>query len=327
MNIAFEYPWILSFTSLGLLPLFFSPQKKVVYSSLLMLPKDPLSQYLLIIQKLITAAVIILLVLSLARPFTKQQTLSHVGEGAQIVLLLDHSASMNNNFSGRYFGGRPNESKVASARKLLMEFVASQNENFYGMIAFSTAPIYTMPLSRDKEAILSAIRASKFRGRGVTNIAPALAMGVNQFQELSTLGSRVIMLVSDGAARIESETQVLIEQLFKQSNVILYWIYLRDKKSPSLTEKPKNANETTAPEYFLNKFFQSMETPYQAFEANDSKSLERAFKEIAALETKPIEYQQVIPRHNLVHLFYLLAVSGVFILLFFNVFEKQKLTC
>lgn len=324
MAIDFTYPWILMLAPLALLPFFRREQKARRYSSLTALPFDWISFAFFTGLKLISFAIILLLIISLTEPYLKEQSIERIGKGAQIILLLDRSASMNENFAGRYFGGRANESKVAVARNLLGKFVEERQDDFFGMISFSTAPIHVLPLTQDKQAILAAIRATKSRGRGVTNIAPGLAMALDYFSNQSITGSRVIMLVSDGAARIDLDTQSTLRQLFHQHKVMLYWVYLRNNKSASLKNKPKNANETTTPEYFLHQFFLNMGIPYQAFEAENSEALQQAIKEIGNLENKPIKYSNKIARQYLSKICYRWALYWILLLLAVRYLEMKS---
>lgn len=324
MDIGFYHPWILLITPLALLPFFRSSQSPVNYSSLSMIPGDWLSQLFFTAIKLIGAAVIVLIVLGLASPYHKEKTVERIGNGAHIVLLLDRSASMNENFAGRYFGGKAQESKVAVARNMLTEFVRRRKNDLFGMISFSTSPIHVLPLTLDKKAVLAAIQATKSRGRGVTNIAPGLSMALDFFIDEPMTGSRVILLVSDGAARIESETQSTLSQIFRQHKVMLYWIYLRNKTSSSLKVKPVNANETTTPEYFLHQYFSSMDIPYRAFEAENPEALQEAIREIEKLENKPIIFQEKIPRQNLASPIYKIAILLLIVLFAVKNFEYQK---
>lgn len=321
MDLALDHPWVLLFSPLAMLPFFGRNRHALRYSSLSVLPFDPLSFLLFTLLKLIGAGVILVLIMSLAGPYLKEQTVQRLGQGAEIVILLDRSASMNENFAGRYFGGVAKESKIAIARDLLGDFITRRNDDFFGMISFSTAPIHVMPLTQDKTAILAAITATRSRGRGVTNIAPGLAMALDYFQERPFTGSRVILLVSDGAARIEPETQSQLAQLFHQYKVMLYWVYLRDDRSPPLDRKPVNANESTSPEYFLHQFFLSIGIPYKAFEANNPGALQNVIDEIGRLENKPIQYAEKIARQSLSDYCYLLAIGGILILLFARYFE------
>ena len=322
--VAFTYPWVLLLSPLALLPFFGRRQQALRYSSINMLPFDAVSFILFTLLKLVGAGVILSLIVSLSFPYLKEQTVEHIGKGAQIVLLLDRSASMNENFAGRYFGGGANESKVAIARNLLSEFVEQRQDDFFGMISFSTAPIHVLPLTQDRPAILAAIQATKSRGRGVTNIAPGLAMALDYFKDQPVTGSRVIMLVSDGAARIDPDTQTTLTQLFRQNKVMLYWLYLRNDRSAGLQSKPVNANESTTPEYFLHQFFLNMDIPYRPFEADNPEALKEAIAEIGKMENKPIKYTETIGRQSLAEDCYRWAISGILLLLFVRYLELQS---
>lgn len=323
MAVSFSAPWFLLLGLLALLPFFRNAERPSGYSSIAMLPRDWLSAAFFGSLRLLAALVIMALAVGLAEPHYREYRVQRIGNGAQIVLLLDRSASMNENFVSRYFGGVAAESKVAVARQVLGEFVARRQNDFFGMISFSTAPIYVMPLTQDKPAILAAINATQSRGRGVTNIAPGLAMALDYFTGQPQTGSRVILLVSDGAARIEPETQTTLTQLFKQNNVMLYWIYLRNPNSARLGQKPANANETTTPEYFLHQYFLGMGIPYKAFEAEDPAALENAVREIEKLENKPLVYEETVPRQNLAPWFYAAAVIGLLLLAIVRVVELK----
>lgn len=325
MDIGFYHPWVLFITPLALLPFFRSSQNPVSYSSLSMIPGDWLSQCFFTAIKLIGASVIALILLGLASPYFKEKTVERIGNGAHIVLLLDRSASMNENFAGRYFGGGAKESKVAVARSLLTEFVERRKDDLIGMISFSTSPIHVLSLTQDKKAVLSAIQATKSRGRGVTNIAPGLAMALDFFIDQPVTGSRVILLVSDGAARIDSDTQSTLAQIFRQNKVMLYWIYLRNKTSSSLKVKPANPNETTTPEYFLHQYFSSMDIPYQAFEAENPQALQEAIRKIEKLENKPIIYREKVPRQNLASSLYKTAIVLLIILFAVKGYEYKEI--
>lgn len=170
---------------------------------------------------------------------------------------------MSENFSGRYLGGNASESKSAVARKLLAEFVQRREHDSFAMVNFAAAPIFVLPLTQDREAVLAAIRAIGDRGNGITNIAPGLAMALDFFDGQPVSGSRIILLVSDGAARIEDTTREEIRQRFHDTQASLYWIYLRNPKSNRLADKPANPDESTTPEYFLHRYFQGMGVPYQ----------------------------------------------------------------
>jgi len=310
---SFQHPLFLVLVLL--LPIFWFKrgQTLVPYSSLSRLPDDTLSSVIDYGVKLVVIALATSLILASASPYLKEQWVEREGTGAHIVLLLDRSSSMNENFTGRRLGAKSSESKSAMARKLLHEFVQRREHDLFAMVSFAGAPIYVLPLTEDHEAVLSAIDASGSRGHGITNMAPGLAMGLDFFTGKPFTGSRIILLVSDGAARIDEETREKIRQWFQETRVSLYWIYLRNPTSARLSEKPDNPNESTTPEYFLNQYFNSLEVPYRAFEAENPDAMERAIQEVEKLENQPLLYREKVPRRDLTDFF--LGLSAVLSLL------------
>ncbi|MFM8444096.1 MAG: vWA domain-containing protein [Methylococcus sp.] len=302
------HPWLLMLLPLAVLPWVRRGQTALPHASLLLIPEDPLSTA---VDRGLRGAACLLfacLVIGMTGPYRREQWVDRIGTGAHIVLLLDRSSSMNENFTGRYLGAKSTESKSAMARKLLSEFVDRRQHDLFGMVAFAAAPIYVLPLTEDKTAVRAAIDAAGGRGHGVTHIAPGLAMALDFFADRPRLGSRLILLVSDGAARIDEQTRDRLRQTFQETGTTLYWIYLRNPTSAPLTQKPDNPNETTTPEYFLNQFFESLEVPYRAFEAENPNAMEKAIAEVERLENLPLPYQEKLPREDLSGYFFGLAL-------------------
>ncbi|HYE34609.1 vWA domain-containing protein [Methylocaldum sp.] len=299
MNIGFSAPWALLLGITALLPLFGSGQAAISYSTTLLIPNDPLSTALDRLLRFSAAAAALCLSLGIAGPYLHEQWVERTGTGAHIVLLLDRSSSMNENFSGRYMGGGAQQTKGAIARKLLAEFVGRREHDLFAMIDFSAAPMYVMPFTQDRTAILAAIEAASGRGHGVTNIAPGLAMALDFYSGKPFTGSRIVLLVSDGAARIEEETRDQLRQWFQETQATLYWIYLRNPRSVRLSEKPANPGESTTPEYFLHQYFQDLGVPYRAFEAENPEALQRAITEVEQLENLPLRYLEKLPRRDI----------------------------
>jgi mxaC protein len=315
MNIGFLQPWALLLLGFSMLPWFRQGQTALAYSSLSQVPSDPLSEWIDRGLKLIACGTFICLAIGISGPYMREQWVDRIGTGAHIALLLDRSSSMNENFTGQYLGAKATESKSAMARKLLSEFVERRQHDLFGMVAFAAAPIYVLPLTEDREAVQAAIAAAGGRGHGVTNIAPGLAMALDFFAGKPREGSRIILLVSDGAARIDEETRDRLRQTFQETDTTLYWIYLRNPSSAPLTEKPANPNETTTPEYFLNEFFESLEVPYRAFEAENPNAMGKAIAEVERLETLPLPYREKLPRKDLSDRFFATALGLMMLLL------------
>ena len=326
LSVGLLSPWVLALLPLALIPWYRRGQEAIGYSAIAMIPEDPLSDWIDRGLRFSATMALILLIVGMSGPYQREQSIDRIGTGAHIVLLLDRSSSMNENFTGRYLGAKASESKSAMARKLLSEFVDRRVHDLFAMVAFAAAPIYVLPLTDDRTAVQAAIAAAGGRGHGVTNIAPGLAMALDFFSHRPKEGSRIILLVSDGAARIDEETRDRLRQNFEETGTTLYWIYLRNPTSAPLTEKPSNPNESTTPEYFLNAYFQSLDVPYKAFEAENPDAMEKAIKEVERLENLPLPYQEFLPRQDLSNGFFIGAIVLMLGLIAARLFEVREWT-
>ncbi len=235
-----------------------------------------------------------------------------ISRGAHIVLLIDRSSSMNETFAGRAPGGTE-ESKAAAAKHLLKEFVGRRGHDRIGLVAFSTAPLFVLPLSDHIDAVRAAIDPIDLPGLAYTDVARGLAMAVSMFEQDDPLTSRVIVLVSDGAAVIDRHVQERLRSEFAAHPVSLYWLFLRTQNGPGIFDPPGEREDTPQemPERHLNLFFQSLGIPYRPFEAADAAALASAIDEIDRTETAPIRYTEVTPKHELAASFFLLAAVAM----------------
>lgn len=322
-NLAFLHPWVLWFLTVALMPLFRTNQSTLNYSSLSMIPSDTLSTAMDWIVRIAIALAVFALVVALSQPYTRERFVERLGTGAQIVLLLDRSASMNANFSGSYLGSGRQRSKAAVARKMLIEFVDRRKQDMFAMISFSTSPTYVLPLTQNHQAVQAAIRSST-QGKGLTNLAPALSMALDFFREREVTGSRIILLVSDGATILEPEIRESLKQMLHQTRVGVYWIYLRTQNAANLDRIPKNINERTSPELFVHRFFQTSGIPYHAYQAENPNALKQAIDEIGQLENKPIQYLEKVPKKDVSKYCYGLALACLLIILAFKAIEIRS---
>ena len=282
-----------------------------------------------------------------ADPYRPEFPVERVGKGAEIVLVLDRSRSMDQGFAGArpsaaapkgtgpgaldYYmsqtPGRLRDSKGKVARQLLGEFAAGRPDDRFGMITFSTLPIRVLEFTQKREAIQAANAAGNIgRGLAETNIGLALLAALASFDERPYTGSRIVMLVSDGGDRLDPDVAERIADRVRQHRVAIYWLYLRSANSPGLMlasgEAPENAD--TVPEYALHRFFESIGTPYHAYEASDPQALKGAIEAVNQLENLPIAYFDTVPRRDLSHYGYALALACVILLLVANVMEIRR---
>jgi mxaC protein len=158
-------------------------------------------------------------------------------------------------------------------------------------------------MTQNKQAVQAAIAATDTPALAYTNISKGLAMALSVFHpQPAQSGSNIILLVSDGAAAIDLDSERKIRQWFKQQPVRLYWIFLRGKNSPGLyqrPEDPRNDNAQAMPERYLHIFFKSLGVPYKAYQAESRDALQKAIEDIDRFENRPLHYLEKIPRQDL----------------------------
>jgi mxaC protein len=299
----FDHAWVLLFLPLALLP-FVKSASSIRYSSLALIPRDRASAVIAASVKVLAAIAIAALIVGLAGPYRRDVAIEQIGRGAEIVLLLDRSRSMDQSFRSardhRTWTDTSYETKAMAAARLLSEFAAQREQDLFGMMVFSTLPMPVLDFTRKQEVIQAAIAAGdKGKGLADTEIGAALEAALALFASRPYQGSRVILLVSDGGAHIDFDTRARIAHAMKRQKVALYWIYLRSFRSPGLNPDVPAQAADSVPEYFLHRFFQSIGSPYQAFEAENPQALERAIAEIDRLEDLPIRYTEIIARQDL----------------------------
>ncbi|MES1179687.1 MAG: vWA domain-containing protein, partial [Hyphomicrobium sp.] len=171
---ALSHPMALLLLPLALLPLVVPVQAAQGYPSLAGISSDPVSRAVDLALRGLGSLVVAALALGLGGLHLTGQSIARVGEGAHIVLLLDRSSSMDDTFAGKA-PATGESSKSAAARSLLREFVLKRPHDRFGVAAFSTMPMYVLPLTDHKEAVLAAVDAITQPGLAFTNVSRGLA--------------------------------------------------------------------------------------------------------------------------------------------------------
>ncbi len=326
MNLAVDHPWILYGLLLTLLPLFNNGVRQSAYPSVQLFPPDRLSSFLEVLLKVIAIAAISSLILALAGLNRSEQSIERIGHGAHIVILLDRSKSMDYTFAGKAPDGGT-ESKASAAKRLLTDFIKQRDNDRIGVAGYSTSPLFFMPLTENKQAVLAAVSATDLPALAYTNISKGLAMGLSFFQnQTSQTGSRIILLVSDGAAVIDSDSEKKIRRWVKEQNIRLYWVFMRSPNTPGLYDKPEDSRDDNAqamPERYLHLFFNSLNIPYKAYQAENPNAVQQAIHDINNLENRPLHYEEKIPKQDLSGVCYALATLLISLLLGFKLYEAR----
>jgi mxaC protein len=325
MNIAFVTPTLLWLLPLSVLPLINSLFERNYTPDTSQLGLDEFSLWLNRLIKLIASLALCLVIVGIARPYLIEQQVTRTGNGAHIVFVLDRSASMNETFGGK----TPDEneqSKGQAARRLLSRFIDQRPHDLFAVAGFSTQPFYVIPLTEHKSAVQAAINSLDTRGLAFTNVAKGLAMGLSYFESQPYTGSRVVVLVSDGAATIDHRAQRTLRDWFERHRVSLYWFFLRTENGLGIFSEPETSrddNPRVMPERYLHKFFQSLSVPYHPYEIDTAESLQAAIAELDELESLPLVYQETLPKKDLSRWCYGIALLCVSLLLLVKSLERR----
>jgi len=297
------------------------------------LPRDPLGTVAECLWRVLAVATIACLVVALARPATEGTRIERVGRGAEILVLLDRSSSMDAQIRlpPPALGEAPRAAitKNGVVRESLTRLVAERPDNRYALTMFNAAPMPSVPFGDDPALVRAGLDASGIgRGPSDTEMGRALIAAVETFDGRAYTGSRAIMLVSDGGARLDEETRERIRRGLARNRVALYFVYIRSSpNSPNLERVSTVAAELASDvasleEIALHVFFGSLESEYRVFEADDPESMSTAVTAIDERQNLPLTWFERVPRVDLTRPWLALACAGSLVLLGLSVLRR-----
>jgi mxaC protein len=214
--------------------------------------------------------------------------------------------------------GHIGETKSVAAARIITNFIKGRRNDMMGVITFSNSAMYVLPLTENKEAVLSAVQATAGNSLFQTNIGGGLTSAVELFKDVPDSGSRAIILISDGAGRVSDMVQQKLRDWLQRYNIGLYWIVLRQPGGITIFDPKYSASGYDGhmpTEVLLYQYFQTLRTPFNAYEASDPRSLETAIADINSKEKKPIQYMEKIPGHDYTNVCYWIAIVMIAFLL------------
>ncbi len=304
----FLHPWLLVLLPLALLPFVTRGVDALPYPHLGWLPPDPLGRAAGLLLRLLAALLIASLVIALAAPGEAETVESRTGRGAEILLLIDRSRSMDEHmlpddwrtlspYDIRHQTLSRGQIKSQAARELLSSFVAQRPDDRFAVSFFSASTLHVVPFTQHDEVVQAGITAGGVhRGLSETDVGRALISAIARFDQRPYSGSRIILLVSDGGARLDEDTRQAIRAGLERQRVALYWLYLKGFNRPDL-DVPDEAS-AAIPEVALNRFFASLPTPYHAYQAESPEDLAAAVADVGRQQNYPLDFEERVPRRD-----------------------------
>lgn len=332
MWLSWNTPWLLWLLPLALLPwISHNTDKRVAWQA--MLPHDGLSRFITLALKLLSTLLIAALLLALAGPHIPEQWVERSRQGAEFVILLDRSRSMDDIFNRPPRNLLPRKafstrSKRQVSGDYLSEFIKRRPDDRFGYILFSTTATEILPLTYNRDAVLATVKAGSLgKGLSQTDIHRALVKAAAMFEDEPYRGSRNILLISDGGVAITAEEKQALEQLLSKMRLNLYWIYLRSMRGMTLNPgDDDNLLWMEMPERKLHQFFQTLQTPYQAFEAGSLEEFAAAIDEIDRQQYQPLIVEERLPKQSRRAVFLWLALLSLLLLVAARVYTVWGVT-
>jgi len=293
------HPWVLLLLPLAFVPVWLKSHQGQMYSWLEIMPEDRISEIANQVVKSLIGAILVCIVLALAAPQGPDQKIQKVGKGAQTVLLIDRSVSMEQPFAGDSTSGRVAETKAAAARRLMTSFIHARPDDMLGVVAFTNSALHGVKITANRDAIFAAVNAATSSGINQTNIGAGMTEGMSLFDDIQSSGSRAIVLLSDGAGKISPRVKQKIRERITSQKLNLYWIVLRDPDDISIFTKDQNYTEENMPPVIeLDRYFKSLKIKYKAYEADNPTAIQSALQDIDSKERNVIQYAVSIPGHD-----------------------------
>ncbi|MFO7304312.1 MAG: vWA domain-containing protein [Gammaproteobacteria bacterium] len=327
-------PWMLLFLPLALLPLLRSRQEALGYSYVAWIPRDSLGRAVEIAAVACAVVAIAATVVGLAGPGRPESRVMRTGRGAEILVLMDRSRSMDERMMPSDWQATDplaraqqawhrGPQKSHTARELLSRFVAARAEDRFALMYFSGGPLLAVPFTHRTHVLQAGITAAGIGGGlNETNVGRALNAAIAEFDQRPYSGSRIILLVSDGGAHLDETTRERIVAGLERNGIALYWLYLRSISSPALDEE--DPRREMAPEIALHRFFKTLRTPYRAYQAEVPEDLTRAVNEVARQHNLPLDYFEEIPRRDYSRIALAIAALACVVLLLYRGLQLRR---
>jgi mxaC protein len=294
--IDFAQPWALVLLPLVLLPLMRRRGDTLSFSHVAWLPVDRAGRAIGVLWRACAVLTILAIVIGLAGPGGSNLQVLRTGTGAEILILMDRSSSMDDTMGHLPIDSR-GMSKNEVARHSLTRFVDERPNDRLAFMMFGISPVPVVRFTANHQIIQDAIAGTGI-GRGMpdTQLDRGLRAAIGQFDGRRYEARRAIVLVSDGGARLDAQARRDIEDGLARNQIDLYFVYLRSGVySPDLRAIAANDSSEEAE---LQRFFVTLKSPYHLYQAGDADAMAAAMADINRRQKSEVSFVERLPRQD-----------------------------
>jgi Ca-activated chloride channel family protein len=252
------------------------------------------------------SAVLVLIVVALARPQTVTHEEKSITEGIDIVLAVDISSSM----LARDF--KPD--RISASKEVAAQFVANRQGDRIGLVVFAGEAYTQSPITTDQaslQTLLARLRSGVVEDG--TAIGNGLATAINRLRE-SEAKSKVVILLTDGVNNSGQISPVTASEIAKEMGIKVYTIGVGRNGTapyPIFDQRGRIVDVVEAKVEIDEKMLREIaeKTGGEYFRATDKSSLESIYKQIDSMEKSKVEKFGITHIHEEYLRFALLALA------------------
>ncbi|MSQ01940.1 MAG: VWA domain-containing protein [Myxococcales bacterium] len=241
------------------------------------------------------SAVLVLVLVALARPQRVMRETERESEGVDIVLAIDTSGSMRADDMGL---GATRLTRLQAGQRVMAEFVDQRPNDRIALVVFGEEAFTQVPLTLDHVGLDDFIGQLEvgLAGKSATAVGDAIAVASKRLKELKA-PSKVIILVTDGKSNSGQIDPVLAAEAAAALGIRVYTIGVGASGAPSGLLGMFSAAGAEVDERTLGQI--ASVTGGQYFRATDTRALAAVYARIDELEPSTARVKEYVHRDEL----------------------------
>ena len=256
------------------------------------------------LQSIVLLLVWLSLVLALARPQYIGDPIIKTLPGRDLLIAVDLSGSMEaKDFTDSK--GNPID-RVTAVKQVLDPFLANRKGDRVGLIFFGSAPFLQVPFTEDLAVCRSLLKDAQAKMAGTkTMLGDAVGKAITIFDR-SDLKEKTLILLTDGNDTGSLVPPVKAAEIARDKGITIHVIGMGD---------PTTVGEEQLDRETLDQIAKT--TGGKSYLAVDRRELERAYRDIDAMETRNVE---TLSHRPVSDLFFVPLFFGIILTLIFHTY-------